>query len=146
MQRKVIYIADDGTRFDDKEDCLKYEAILNKCKNIMSSLYYDEKALNNGKAIIHDQFFVKSCFERFMDLCSEVIPQYKKEFQEVKEGTRHTSHAEYCISEYSNDFPCLQRAMYRFTCIDKYGIEYNQPYFVKHRLDFKGGYIPARDL
>lgn len=73
-----------------------------------------------------------------MDLCAKAIPSEAKVFQEVKNGTRHISHASYILSDYSSDFPCLNKAMHRFECIDKYNIEYNQPYFVEHRLDFKG--------
>lgn len=141
MHRKVIYIAEDGTRFDSKDSCLNYEALSDKCKRIMSTLYYDKKELDKGNAIRHDNDVVKSCFEHFIDLCSTAIPQSRKELQEVKEGKRHISHAEYILSEYSSDFPCLFHAMYRFTCIDKYGIEYQQPYYAKHREDFKGSLI-----
>lgn len=141
MQRKVIYIAEDGTRFDSEVDCLNYEALSDKCKRIMSSLYYDKKELDKRNALKHDNDVVKSCFGHFMDLCSTAIPQSRKEFQEVKEGKRHISHAKYIIEEHSNDFLCLFKAFFRFLCIDKYGIEYQQPYYVKHREDFKGSLI-----
>ncbi len=141
MHRKVIYIAEDGTRFDSRDDCLSYEVILNKCISIMSLLYYNKEALDEGKAIRHSKTKVKVIFDSFIDLCSKAIPQSNKELQEVKEGRRHISHAEYIISEYQNDFPCLSKAMYRFMCIDKCGIEYPQPYYAKHPAEFKGEFI-----
>lgn len=141
MQRKVIYIAEDGTRFDSKDGCLNYESLSDKCERIMSSLFYDKKELDNGNALRHDNDVVKSCFGHFMDLCSTAIPQSRKELQEVKAGKRHISHAQYIIEDYSNDFPCLFKTFFRFMCIDKYGVEYQQPYYAMHRDDFKGALI-----
>lgn len=138
MKEKTIYIAQDGKFFDAKKSCIKYESLMRKVTVAMCTLKYNEKALLVGNAIRHTKTDVDFSFRDFMDVCSDAIPEYKETFQEVKEGKRDISFVKRILSDYSEDFPCLWKAFYRFICIDKYGIEYDQPYFVEHRLEFKG--------
>lgn len=141
MKEKTIYIAQDGKFFDAEKSCIKYESLMRKVTDAMCTLKYNEKALFEGNAIRHTKVSVDFAFRNFMDVCSDAIPEYKETFQEVKERKRDISFAKRILGDYSEDFPCLWKAFYRFLCIDKYGIEYDQPYFVEHRLDFKGKII-----
>lgn len=139
MKVITIYAAYDGTRFDSAKECEKYEAVMNSVDNIMKRLRNDKNALEHGCAIQQDRQTVKSCLNDFLELCEKTIPTEAKVFKECKEGKRHISHAEYVVSEYSNDYPCLHRAMLRFACINEVsGIEYEQPYFANNEPQFKG--------
>lgn len=144
MKVITIYAADDGTRFDSAKECEKYEVVMNSVNNIMGQLR-NNNALEYDCAIQQDRQTVKSCFNDFLELCEKTIATEAKVFRECREGKRHISHAEYVISTYSSDYPCLHRAMYRFECINEAsGIEYEQPYFAKKEPQFKGRVLPQK--
>lgn len=139
MKIITIYVADDGTRFDTAKKCEKYEVVMNSVDHIMKRLRNDKNALEHGCAIQQDKQIVTSCLNDFLGLCETTIPTEALVFKQCKEGKRHISHAEYVISDYANDYPCLQRAMFRFECINEVsGIEYEQPYFANNEPQFKG--------
>lgn len=133
MKVTTIYSAEDGKRFDSAKDCEQYEAILHSTDNIMKRLR-NNSTLKHGCAIQQDRQTVESCLSDFLELCEKAIPTEAKVFKECKEGKRHISHAEHVIGEYSNDYPCLEKAMRRFACIHMdNGIEYDMPYFANTR-------------
>lgn len=139
MKAITIYAADDGKHFDSAKECEQYEVVMHGVDNIMKRLRNEKNALEHGCAIQQDRQTVKACMYDFWELCEKAIPAYEKVFKEVREGKRHISHAEYTISEYSDEYPCLQRAMYRFDCINAVsGIEYDQPYYANNEPRFNG--------
>ena len=138
MEEIVIYKAVDGTRFDSKGDCEYYESVIDNVNNIMSRLRPNDE-ISSNVAIRQDSDVVIEVKQDFFLLCAEVIPSYKQLFSEVANRIRHISHAERILSDYSNDFPILYATYFRLECISETsGIEYEQPYFAKHEIEFHG--------
>jgi len=138
MEGIRIYIAVDGTRFDSKGNCEYYESVIDNVNNIMSRLR-PNKEVSSRIAIRQDVDVVREVKQDFFLICAEVIHSYSQLFKEVACGTRHISHAGRILSDYSKDFPILYDSYFRLECInDCSGIEYQQPYFVNHEIDFKG--------
>ena len=132
IKEVTIYETTDGCRFNTEKEAEKYESLYEKCENIMGQL---RPRLDNG-AVQQDVEVVKKAFDKFMYLCAEVIPNYKKTFIGVKEGNIHPSWAQRIISDY--DIKCLCKAFFRFSCTNMTsGVEYEQPYFVEHESEWK---------
>lgn len=141
METITIYVAKDGTRFDEKTNCEYYESIIDNVDRIMSRLR-DNTDVSSVLAIKQDVSEVKSALEDFMRICGEVIPSYRHLFLQVGCGERHISHAGRILSDYSSSYPMLYDTFFRFECInEKSGIEYEQPYYALHEEEFKGQII-----
>lgn len=138
MEKITIYIAVDGTRFDSKEDCKYYESICKNVSNIMARLRPNED-VSSRIAIKQDVDVVREVKQDFFLICAEAIPSFSQWFKEVADGTRHISHAGRILSDYSKDFPILSATYFRLECISETScIEYEQPYFANHEIEFKG--------
>ena len=138
MEEITIYKAVDGTRFDSKVDCEYYESVIDNVNNIMSRLRPNDE-ISSNVAIRQDSDVIIEVKQDFFLLCAEVIPSYKQLFSEVAYRIRHISHAEYVLSDYSHNFPILYDSYFRFECInDCSGVEYEQPYFANHEIEFHG--------
>lgn len=132
IKELTIYETTDGCRFNTEKEAKEYEVLYEKCKKIMRQLRPHE----DYGAVQQDIELVKKAFNEFMNLCVEVIPQYKKTFIGVKEGGIHPSWAQRIISDYH--IKCLCKTFFRFTCINmRSGIEYEQPYFVEHESEWE---------
>lgn len=137
MREITKYAASDGTEFNTAQECKKYESIINRVVEIdnlrdNSEVSYCEVAIRQDKGI------VKRFKHDFYMLCAEIIPDYKRIFTEVAEGTRHQSHANCILSDYGYTYPILADTAFRIDCISDDGVEYDQPYFVAHEAEFKG--------
>lgn len=133
----TVYQASDGKRFDDLHDAENYEYIYQRCQEILGELRPNE---TKGKtmAVRQHVYAVKSAFRKLMELCCDVLYKHKRVFRGVANGQYHRSHAARILSDYSNDYPCLQKAFFRFECINmESGLEYNQPYFVEHEDEWR---------
>lgn len=138
MEKITIYKAVDGTRFDRKADCEYYESICKNVSNIMARIRPNED-ISSRIAIRQDIDVVREVKQDFFLICAEVIPFFSQLFKEVANGTRHISHAGRILSDYSKDFPILYSTYYRFECINYCsGVEYEQPYFANHEIEFDG--------
>lgn len=138
MEEITIYKAVDGTRFDSKGDCEYYESVIDNVNNIMSRLRPNDE-ISSNVAIRQDSDVVKEVKQDFFLLCAEVILSYKQLFREVANSIRHISHAGRVLSDYSHKFPILYDLYFRLECISETsGIEYEQPYFANHEIEFKG--------
>lgn len=138
MEEITIYRAVDGTRFDSKVDCEYYESVIENVNNIMSRLRPNDE-ISSNVAIRHAPDVVIEVKQDFFLLCAEVIPSYKQLFSEVANRIRHISHAGRVLSDYSHDFPILYDLCFRLECInDCSGVEYEQPYFANHEIEFRG--------
>lgn len=142
MKTKVIYIAADGKRFDSEEQCARYEILLGHVGKAMSNLFYNKEEIHKGNAFKHNLKDIETSFKEVLDICALTIKNYSRVFLGVKNGIWQFSHALAIISDYSQDYPCLSNALYRFSCMNfTSGIEYEQPYYAKHEEDFKGRVI-----
>jgi len=138
MEEITIYKAFDDTRFDSKADCEYYESICKNVSNILVKLRPNED-VSSCIAIRQDTDVVREVKQDFFLICAEAIPSFSQWFKEVADGTRHISHAGRILSDYSKDFPILYSTYYRFECInDCSGVEYEQPYFANHEIEFDG--------
>lgn len=132
IKEVTIYETTDGCHFNTEKEAKKYESLYEKCKNIMRQLRPHE----DYGAVQQDIKLVKNALNDFMDLCIETIPTYEKTFIGVKEGTVHLSWAGRIVSDYG--IKCLSETFYRFNCTNMVsGIEYEQPYFVAHELEWE---------
>lgn len=134
MIERTIWISDDGVEFDTKDECMNYEEnVLAPLNKILSNL-----RPANSYGVRQDGNKVKKAFKEFMSLCGKVIPEGKKVFDKISEDKAHISHAEWILSDYSNNYPSLNETMYRFHCISKKTwIEYPQLYFAKNEKEWK---------
>lgn len=79
------YIADDGTIFDDYDECEKYERKKNKWNNITESKFWDE----DGNPMAIDEWFdeVERC--DYMEVASDEEAELIHEFMAVYQGLYH---------------------------------------------------------
>ena len=132
IKEVIIYETSDGSQFDTRNESENYEALYENCQTIMGQLRPHEEY----GAVQQDIELVKKAFNKFMDLCAEIIPKHKKTFIGTKDGSIDKSWAYRIISDY--DIKCLADAFFRFNCINMVsGVEYEQPYYVKHESEWK---------
>lgn len=137
MKTQTIYICEfDNKRFDSEYKCRIYETLCEQVEKVMSPLGKPPQDMD--EAIQHDITSVEAVLEKFLNLCTEVVPNHKSWFKEYFNGTRDKSHIGWLLSEYSSEYPCLYNAWFRFDCMNNSGIEYQQPYFVGHPNEFQG--------
>lgn len=137
METIMVYVVD-GKRFDDPQDALAYERLCEEVESIMSRLAVRTKEIENCLGYNkHDLQNLKQCFEKFCEVCSKTISRYKEWFVQTARGERHISHIGRILSDYSEDYPILQKTLFRFECIcfDS-GYEFQQPYYVTHQEEF----------
>lgn len=132
MKEITIYQTEDGSRFDKKEEAVKYEEIYNKCNYINSLIPKINRELEYDEYIQQDIKVVKQAFNDFMDVVAIAIPNYADWAEQTKIGVRHISHIGRVISDYN--IKCLYSLYFRFCCISfDNGKEFQQPYFVLHQ-------------
>lgn len=132
MKAIEIYETNDGSRFDKKEEAIKYEGLCDKCNSINLKLGILGRDLESNEYIQHDPEVIKNTFREFMGIVADSIPDYSNMAIECGNGERHMSHIYRVISDYN--IKCLSNLMFRFYCIDfKNGKEFQQPYFTSHQ-------------
>jgi hypothetical protein len=131
MKTITVYEAE-GKRFDREEDARAYEHLSQRVSKVMSALKPRTEEVEEGLAYVeHDKEELNIVLSLLMGICGEVIPSYKKWFDQVAKGQRHISHAGRIISEC--DYPVIRNAFFRFMCTDFVtGYEFQQPYFAAH--------------
>lgn len=137
IERITVFQTSDGKRFDDPREAENYEYIYQRCQEIMGKLR-PATDFNEWQAVRQNIYAVKSAFLDLMELCCDVLYKHKRVFIGVANGKYHRSHAEHILSDFSKDYPCLQKTFYRFECISlTSGIEYNQPYYATHEDEWQ---------
>lgn len=136
MIEKTIYIADDNSRFADKNDCIHYEHLCAEVEAAMSLLKLRPNegcAFENGSGYL--QQHIQTCElvrKRILNICALEMPYWARIIQECANGLRHISHASRIICDYDNQ--CFTSALNRLQCIDfTNGKEFGQPYYVSHQ-------------
>lgn len=138
MKEITIYQAIDDTRFDSNSACEYYESIYENVNKLMARLR-PNGYVSRCIAIRQDVDVVREVKEDFFLICAEVIPSFSQLFKEVAHGVRRESHAGQILSDYEKDYPILYSAYYRVECINEMsGVEYEQPYFAEHEMEFDG--------
>lgn len=136
MIEKTIYIADDNSRFADKNDCIHYEHLCAEVEAAMSLLKprpNEGCAFENGSGYL--QQHIQTCElvrKRILNICALEMPYWARIIQECANGLRHISHASRIICDCDNQ--CFTSALNRLQCIDfTNGKEFGQPYYVSHQ-------------
>lgn len=141
MKEVIMYSASDGSTFSDKGKCERYEKIVDDVNAIMS-LLHDNEIISSETAIRHKAFVVQECFRQFLlTVCKPLFDSdvYKTWFDKTATGEMNINTVGRLLSDYSDEYPILNKTYYRFLCINmKSGIEYEQPYFVSHENEFHG--------
>lgn len=138
MKEATIYIANDGTEWPDKNMCLDYEYSRKKANFINGKLGPYPK---NNTAIKHT-IDIHMLWKNFLLLCMLDNDYIVRNFaNEVYEGKRHDSHLGHYLYRSNNPLYDLYA---RFNSIDfSTNIEYDQPYYATHPIEFKGQIITS---
>lgn len=111
----------------------------NRVKAIMNWL--NERPKDEDTAVKQSKTLLQSVFEEFMKYCEDLFDA-RGVLREVGEGRRHFTHAQRFMSDYKGDYKEVDDAFFRFECTDfSTGIEYPQPFYVKHPAEFHGRII-----
>ena len=137
MKEQIIYIAEDGRRFDDKEKCQKYDKALDEIKEIMSLLVprekydiaYPDGNFSDGAGYIQQD---KKILEEVESRLCYAIERYHK-FSEWIDW-RPEQGLGGMLGRYLDgvNSPFYSTAYFRWACIDSMGREWGQPYYVRH--------------
>lgn len=134
MKEITKYEAIDGTEFDHEKDCLKYEKLIETVNVIMDELPKTPKDdgcnFANGKGYIqHDKTVLRQVQIKILKEVKKHI-KHKWVQETIDDENVHPSYVGRLIDDYRID--PLNRAWYRFMCIDKSGREWGQPYFANN--------------
>lgn len=137
MKEITIYECEDGSRFDDKWKAERYDEILEKTKKIMAPIGDAVTEMYSAKQ--RNKAAVERAVLEFMHLCAWCIPDWKETFEEVENiDDAHCSIIGRVLSDYRNEWKCLAKAFFRFSCIsDVSYIEYEQPYWTSHEDEYQ---------
>lgn len=121
-----MWVADDGTRFIDKDLCALYESFCRRCDDAMSTLG-ERPQLGHGEWYQHDRRDVATAKTRLVLLARDEWPN-ESVWQHKPEDIHPMGIAGRIASEGSN--PRFSNAWGRLMCINFDNFrEYDQPYF-----------------
>lgn len=136
---KIIYEVG-NKRFDSYDEAVEYESLCDEVTTIMSALQECTPEVANGEAYItHDIVVVKETFKKIIKLWDKTLNgKYTDRLNAlIEKGISYGSAGDCIIGDYSNEYPCLYDAYFRFKCINfKSGREFSQPYYAKHEDEF----------
>lgn len=137
MKRISVYEAEDGKRFDKKDECVEYEKFLKVLYNDVIKYFNTEKH-SDSYAVQHEKEEIDKAYDNFMELCSTLFPRFSNVFKETELWRCGDSLVYRILSDSSHDFPSLWDVFFRFNCIStKNYVEYPQPYYAKYPEDWK---------
>lgn len=128
MEKKVIFISGDDSKFENKEDCRKYEVLYSEVSEIENMLVNFGRTLEVFEYVQQDIDIVQEASRKFFKLCMKEIPVWRHEFKEILIGEFEYSIVGRILEDYN--IGCLYRFYFRLSCIDKQGREFQQPAFV----------------
>jgi len=131
MEQITKFKAIDGTEFSNKEECLKYELLIERVNNIMALLpplpKDDGCNFSNGSGYVkHNKATLRNAQIQLLEICKEYI-DHKWIQQTIDDETMHSSYVGRLLSDYG--IRPLNDAWYRFSCVDDQYREWGQPYF-----------------
>jgi len=94
MEEKTIYIAEDKTRFDDKQKCIDYESLLEDEKDIYLLLIKDENTYNKEN--------LEECHTKYEELLTKHFPEALKVLKEFPMDCGKNSSYEFGNPLYEN--------------------------------------------
>ena len=130
MEKITKFKAIDGAEFNNKNECLDYENLIERVNAIMSKLPKlpsNETDFVNGAGFIqHGKLDLILARLSLLKICKEYI-NHKWIDQTMYDETVHPSWVARLLGDYG--IRPLQKAWDRFLCIDKQHREWGQPYF-----------------
>ena len=129
MQTITKFKAIDGVEFTDKQECIKYELLIDRVNSIMNTLpkHPDSCDFSNGIGYLqHDKTTLRNAKVSLLTICKEYI-DHKWIQQSIDGDTVHPSWVGRLLGDYG--IRPLERAWNRFQCIDSKYREWGQPYF-----------------
>lgn len=131
MKAITKFKAVDGKEFNSENECLDYENLIKKVDNIMKALpplpKDDGCNFSNGSGFVqHDKTILRKVKINLLEEMKKHIDH--KWIQETIDNDEvHPSYVSRLIDDYG--ISPLNKAWYRFMCIDKLNREWGQPYF-----------------
>jgi len=129
METITKFKAIDGKEFTDKNECIKYESLIERVNNVMSALPKNPDGCDfaNGSGFIqHDKQVLRQTQVKILELCKEYI-DHKWIQQSIDDITVHPSWVARLLGDYG--IRPLENAWNRFQCVDSQGREWGQPYY-----------------
>jgi len=135
MKELIKYVSDDNTEFSCKTDCVEYEKLCERIKQVMSVLRQkpdDCNFLNGGGYIQHTPADVVLVKQGLGLIAAEVfnLSWLKKDASNNPEQVNPYSIVYRYISDSRNN--CLNSAWFRLMCIDNQYREWGQIYFAQN--------------
>jgi len=134
METITKFKAIDGTEFTSETECLKYELLIKRVDEIMALLPPTPKddgcSFANGEGYVkHEKQTLRKVQVRLLEICKEYI-DHKWIQQTIDDENVHPSYVGRLLGDYG--IRPLEKAWYRFSCVDKQGREWGQPYFANN--------------
>ncbi len=132
METITKYKAIDGKEFTDKDECIKYEILIERVNSIMKLIPESPRSSDfaNGSGFIqHNPQSLKNVKISLLTICKEYI-DHKWIDQTINDPTVDPSWVSRLLGDYGIN--PLYYAWNRFNCIDKDNREWGQPYFATH--------------
>jgi len=134
METITKFKAIDGTEFTSETECLKYELLIKRVGEIMALLPPTPKddgcSFANGDGYIkHDKAKLRNAQVQILGLCKDYI-DHKWIQQTIDDESVHPSYVGRLIDDY-NIRP-INKAWFRFMCVDKQNREWGQPYYANN--------------
>lgn len=132
METITKFKAIDGKEFTDKQECIKYELLIDRVNSIMNTLPKrpDSCDFSNGSGYLqHNEITLRNTKISLLTICKEYI-DHKWIQQSIDDDTIHPSWVGRLLDDYG--IRPLNHAWYRFQCIDSKYREWGQPYFASN--------------
>lgn len=137
MKEITIYECEDGSRFDNRKEAVKYDKVIETINLIMAPI--GEPVTESYSAKQRDKGAVETTVKDLMNLCAWCIPDWSDTFgkvNKIEDLQRYIVGR--VISDYSKDWKCLHEAYFRLSCISPTSyIEYEQPYWTSHEDEYQ---------
>ncbi|MDD2285827.1 MAG: hypothetical protein PHU98_06295 [Mariniphaga sp.] len=132
MKTITKFKAIDGIEFTNKNECIKYELLIDRVNSIMNTLpkHPDSCDFANGSGYLqHDKTILKNAKVALLKICKEYI-DHKWIQINIDDDSIHPSYVGRLLDDYG--IKPLNSAWYRFQCIDSNLREWGQPYYANY--------------
>ena len=137
MREITQYESKDNKVFRTKEDCLKYEEVYDRAKNLERLLPQKpiDSSCNFGNGVGYLQHDLDSVTIVFHSILVEALKYTDHNWIQASIDKGYPNVDPSCamiiVGEY-NDLDPLYKLLYRISCIDEFLREWGQPYFKAH--------------
>jgi hypothetical protein len=132
METIQKFKAIDDCEFTNKDECIKYELLIEIVDSIMNTLPKkpDSCSFSNGSGYLqHDKTILRNAKINLLTICKEYIDHDWIQ-QTIDDENVHPSYVGRLLGDYG--IKPLNKAWYRFQCIDSNLREWGQPYYASN--------------